>query len=77
MHYQYYNSQTLLVINPAGVIRRLYTPFRVCCTDAAADIPLHAWVYVEEVWCNAKDELYFIIFGKIYPYRHFEITVCF
>ncbi|BAV06177.1 hypothetical protein FLA_2193 [Filimonas lacunae] len=67
----------MLVINPAGVIRKLYTPFRVTCIIPVADIPLHAWVYVDEVWCNVQDELYFIIFGQIHHYRHFKIAVCF
>jgi hypothetical protein len=77
MHYQYYNSTTLLLVNKKGEIRRLNTPFRVVCIIAVANIRLDTRVYVEEVVGNEKDELHYIILSHLYLYKHFRIFINF
>lgn len=74
---QYYNTNALLVVNFKGLIRILYTPFRVLCGAAINRIPLNSWVYVDEVYSNDKDELQFLIYGTIYSYKHFKIPIQF
>ena len=69
----YYNSHALLMVNTQGIIRVLYTPFRVQCIDAIASIPENTSVYVEEVFCTEKDELRYMILGAIYSYKNFQL----
>lgn len=75
LSYQYYHSNALLVINSKGLIRVLYTPFRVLCGVSINRIPQNTWVYVEEVYSNEKDELQYLIYGAIYSYKHFTIPI--
>ncbi|WP_018611550.1 hypothetical protein [Segetibacter koreensis] len=77
MHYQYYNSNVLLIVNVTGQIRLLYTPFRVLCIAASGRIPLNTWVYVEEVWSDNQDKLQYVIFGQVYSYKFFQIPIKF
>jgi hypothetical protein len=51
MHYQYYNSNTLLILSPKGQIRKLYTPFRVLSNEN------NSWLYVEEVRQGYNDQI--------------------
>lgn len=74
MQYLYYHSYALLIVNPQGKIKILYTPFRVLCTEAIGKLKLNTWLYVDKVASNGKDELRFIIFDKGYSYRHFIIA---
>ena len=73
----YYHTNALLVVNTKGLIRILYTPFRVLCGAAIYHIPQNTWVYVEEVYSNQKDELQYLIYGTVYSYKHFTIPIQF
>jgi len=77
LHLQYYNSNTLLLVNPRGQIRKLYAPFRVLCLSAVGGIAMNTWVYVDEVLSNQKDELQYVIFGQAQSYKHFKLPVSF
>ena len=77
VHYQYYHSNVLLVVNVSGQIRLLYTPFRVLCIVASGRIPLSTWVYVEEIWSNDKDELQYVIFSQAHSYKFFCLPIKF
>jgi hypothetical protein len=77
MHFQYYNSSALVVVNTKGQIRTLYTPFRVICVEAAATIPKGTYVYVEEVISNDRDQLQYIISGQLYRYSLFQLCIKF
>jgi hypothetical protein len=71
MKYHYYTSSILLVINPKGHIRQLYTPFRV--QEQIND----SWVYVDEILTNEKDELLFMVNGQPTLHHNFRITISF
>ena len=71
MKYQYYKSHILLVINPKGVIRQLYTPFR------AIERFTNSWVYVQEILTNEKDELLFVVNDHPLLHTNFTITINF
>jgi hypothetical protein len=71
----YYNSNVLLVVNQLGLIRVLYTPFRVQCIEPIDQIRLNTWVYVEEVFSSPKDELVYLIYGHSYSYKNFRVQV--
>ena len=77
MHYQYYHSNVLVVVNAEGQIRLLYTPFRVLCIVASGRIPLNTCVYVEEVWSDDQDVLQYVIYSHAYPYKLFHLPVKF
>ena len=77
VHYQYYNSNVLLVVNVSGQIRLLYTPFRVLCIVVSGRIPLNTGVYVEEIWSNDKDELQYVIFSQAHSYKFFCLPIRF
>ena len=56
MKVYYINYNIVLVINPNGQMRTLYTPFRVFNTVESS------WVYVEEVTSSVpKAELFYVI----------------
>jgi hypothetical protein len=71
MQYQYFNSRILLVVNPKGLIKKLFTPFRV------QDRINNSWVYVDEILTNESDELIFLIGTQQYPHHNFVITIHF
>ncbi|MBK7883022.1 MAG: hypothetical protein IPJ81_03820 [Chitinophagaceae bacterium] len=73
----YYHSNALLVVNTKGLIRILYTPFRVLCTIPINKLSSNTWVYVEEVYSTNRDELQYVIYGNIYSYKHFVIPIQF
>jgi hypothetical protein len=77
LHFQFYNSNTLIVINQKGKIKRLYTPFSVVCISATDPITVGVRVYVEEVLSNDKDELLYVIFSIIHSYKHFKLPIMF
>jgi len=71
MHVYYHDSQSILVVNPKGKIRKLYVPFRVL------SIENNSWMYVTEVGSKNNDELIYFINGNPYPYSLFEIRIKF
>ncbi len=73
----YHDSKSILVINPKGHIRQLFTPFRVYRTAEIAVPAKGAWVYVDEVQIDKTDRLLYLIGGKLYPYHLFEIRIHF
>ena len=73
----YYKSNALLVVNPQGFLRVLYTPFRVLCINPVDNIRLNTWVYVDEVFSSKQDELIYLIYGNTYSYKDFEVQVKF
>jgi hypothetical protein len=77
MHYQYYNSNALLVVNSRGKIRILHTPFRVKCISHNCDLKYGVQIYVDEVLHDLKDRLYFSINAKQYLHHCFIILMKF
>ena len=77
LHLQYYNSNTLLLINQKGQIKMLYTPFRVICISATEYMAVGVRVYIDEVLSNDRDELQYVIFNTLHSYRHFKLPIMF
>ncbi len=71
MKYQYYRPNILLVINPQGLIRQLYMPLRVLNNMT------NAWVYVDEIQSNDRDELFFVVNNQALLHSLFTITIYF
>jgi integrase/recombinase XerD len=60
-----------------GLIRVLYTPFRVLCPVPFDNFPENTWIYVDEVCSSDKDELFYLIYGQPYSYKHFRLRINF
>ena len=73
MEVKFINCNSVLLINPMGKIRRLYTPFKVVCIEAIHDIPINTSVFVDEVLNNDQDQLIYQINGVLYLYKYFQI----
>jgi hypothetical protein len=72
---KYVTDGCLLLINPKGKIRVLYTPFRVQCIKASSDIPEKTWVYVESVFEHQEYIIGYLINGIIHPFKNFQINI--
>jgi len=77
MSLHYYNSNALLLVNAKGLIRVLYTPFRVLCKVDLGNIQKGTWVYVDEVGSNERDELIYNVYGQLYSYKQFRLQISF
>lgn len=73
----FYDSFSILLLNPNGQLRRLYTPFRVTCIKHIDNIRINAVLFVDEVFEDQDDLLLFKIYGNLYAYHHFTIQINF
>ena len=71
------DPKSLLVVNSLGVMRRLYTPFKVICVIPVVGISSGTHVYVDEVQGSITGDLYFIIFKQPHLHHHFQLIVKF
>lgn len=71
----YVTDGSLLLVNPHGKLRVLYTPFRVLCIKESNGIPINTWVYVEAVFMHRLYKIGYLINGNLHPYNHFQITI--
>ena len=73
VHYANYNS--ILVVNTAGKLRQLYTPFRV--SNRVQKGQKRRWFIVDEVISTNEDKLFYLINGKNYSHDQFTIEIQF
>lgn len=71
------DANSILVVNPSGKIRKLYTPFRVKCIESTGNIKEGTTVHVEEVYNTKADELIFMVQGASLSFKHFHIDIKF
>lgn len=71
IHYCSYNS--ILVLNPNGKLRQVFTPFKV---RTAYDNNRHIYI-VDEVMTSEDDKLIYIICDKAYYHHHFILDIHF
>lgn len=72
---RYCDDKSILVINPQGILRRVYIPFRVTGKDSKSG--KRYWYIVDAVINTHADELVYIINGKPYVHWHFVIEIKF
>lgn len=72
---KYVTDGCLLLINPKGKMRVIYTPFRVQCIVSSFEIPEKTWVYVEAVFEHHDYIIGYLINGVIHPYKSFQINI--
>ena len=73
----YYDSFSIVVINPSGKMRRLYCPFLVKCINDIDEIQENSNVYVDQVFKDTDDLLNYLIGGNLYAYSNFRILINF
>lgn len=72
-----FKTDSLLVINENGKIRRIYTPFRVLANESVHQVKKGSWVYVEKISVNSKHQIVYQINGNLYLYNLFWIYINF
>lgn len=71
----YCDFNSVLVVNPEGKLRQVFTPFRV---KAKVSPSVNKQVFiVQEVRSTEKDELVFIINDKHFFHHHFVLDIHF
>jgi hypothetical protein len=73
----YYDSFSIVVINPSGKMRRVFCPFLIKCITTIEDIQENSSVYVDQVFKDPDDLITYLIGGTLYPYSNFRITINF
>ena len=73
----YINHNSILIINPKGKIRQLFTPFKVQLINDTSILKKNSWVVVDLVKASPSYKLMFRIGSKWYPYHLFRITIKF
>lgn len=69
------SSHSVLLVNAKGRLKKLYTPFRVICTEPHGALTVGTRLYVDEVYATNKDELVYIINGQSYLHKNISIPV--
>ena len=72
-----FKTDSILVINENGKIRRIYTPFRVLAIASIGTVTKNTWVYVQKITLNEKHQLLYVINGDEYLYESFRIYINF
>jgi hypothetical protein len=74
---KYCDANSILLVNQAGTMRKLYCPFRVRYIGVKRDFQTGMFLWVEQVAASEKDELIYLILGKPYSHTDFEIKASF
>jgi len=73
----YHDPNSILVINPIGKMRQVFTPFKVQVQEPTLILDVNSWVVVDLVKASPTYKLMFRIGSKWYPYHLFRITIKF
>lgn len=68
---------SIILVNKAGRVKRLYTPFRVVCIKPVVGIKVSTHVYVEAVLGTVHGRIYYVILGQPYQHTCFHIIMHF
>lgn len=74
---QYCDSSSILIINSTGIIRHLFTPFKVKCIEEVGRFKTGSLVLVDEVAAGDRDELIYLIGEGAYFHKNFRIIANF
>lgn len=69
------NNNSVLIINPNGKLKQLFTPFKVIVIDE--NMTKRQVYIVDEVLSTKEDKLVYIINGKPYYHHQFYIEINF
>ena len=69
----YAGSNSLLVVNPSGKLRRLFVPIMVKCIRGVNIIRQGSTVYVEKIAEHPQCKLMYRVLGSWYSFEYFRI----
>ena len=69
----FYDSKSILVIDPIGKMKQKFVPFMVKCIFPLKAFALNTKVYVEQVQAHSEHLIIFQIQTSWYPYWCFNI----
>lgn len=73
----YHDPNNILVINPIGKMRQVFTPFKVQVKEPTLNLDVNSWLLVDLVKASPTYKLMFRVGSKWYPYHLFRITIKF
>ena len=73
----YINHNSILIINPKGKIRQLFTPFKVQLINDTSILKKNSWVMVEEVQPHKEYKMVYRVGAHWWPFDVFKITASF
>ena len=73
----YINHNSILIINPKGKIRQLFTPFKVQLINDTSILKKKSWVMVEEVQPHKEYKMVYRITKHWWPFDLFKIAATF
>jgi hypothetical protein len=68
----YVGSNSLLVVNPSGKLRRLFVPIAVKCVTEINIIRKGSTVFIEEIAEHYQHKIIYRVLGKWYPHKYFK-----
>jgi len=74
---KYYDEHSVIVINPNGQMRQLFTPFKAQVVVSNSAFKINTWVYIEEVLPHEKYRIIYRIGNQWWPYDVFKLIVKF
>jgi hypothetical protein len=74
---KYCDSQSILLVNSDGKLRKLYCPFQVKFCGNSNDFNPSVVLWVEQVGTTTNDNLIYWILGKPFEHTCFEIMAIF
>jgi hypothetical protein len=73
IYYEY--PYSLMLVNPKGKIKRLYTPFRAQVKEGIGKYSTETWVYVEGIADHREYRILFLVSSFWYPYPFFKLPM--
>lgn len=75
INYVEYNC--ILLINPTGIMRQIFVPFKVQVLYDTSTLKKNSWVIVEEIESHKEYKLLYRIMDHWWPYYLFKIGAVF
>ena len=73
----YVDHNSILIINPKGIMKQLYVPFRVQVIQDTTILKMNTWVIVEEIMPHDQSKLLYRVTSHWWPYHIFRIQIHF
>ena len=74
---KYYDPHSVIVINPIGRMRQVFTPFKAQVIETNSEFEVNSWLYIEEVLPHEKHRIIYRIGNQWWPYYTFKLVVKF
>ena len=71
----YEDPCSLMLVNPKGKMKRLYTPFRVLVREDIGQYQKSTWLYIEKVAEHRDYRIIFLISSYWYPHQCFRLPM--